>query len=72
MTVVSKTEFCELVPAEGACWRSQPNAFLFSDEAWFLNSWYAWPLKITLTVMLIHGVPLCEVKVWRAMCYKCN
>jgi len=45
---------------------------LFSDEAWFHHSWYVWPLKITLTVMLIHGVPLREVKVWRAMCYKCN
>jgi len=40
----------------------------FSDEAWFHNSWYAWLLKITLTVTLIHGVPLHEVKVWRAMC----
>ena len=45
---------------------------LFSDEAWFHHSWYAWPLKITLTVMLIHRVPLREVKVWRSMCYKCN
>ena len=26
---------------------------LFSDEAWFQHSWYMWPLKITLTVMLI-------------------
>jgi hypothetical protein len=31
-----------------------------------------WPLKITLTVTLIHGVPLREVKVWCVMCYKCN
>ena len=45
---------------------------LFSDEAWFHHSWSAWPLKITLTVMLIHGVPLREVKVWHVMCYKCN
>jgi hypothetical protein len=43
----------------------------FSDESGFI-SWYTWPLKITLTVMVIHGVWLHEVKVWRAMFYKCN
>jgi hypothetical protein len=35
---------------------------LFSDEAWFHHSWYVWPLKITLTVMLIYWCPYMKLK----------
>jgi len=45
---------------------------LFSDEAWFHHSWYMRSLKLTLTVMVFHGLLFHEVKVWCVMCYKCD